>query len=68
MTKFYFTFGQSHYHKYKGIIFDKDCVIEIIGDSDYCRDKMFSIFCDKWSFQYDKLPDMNFFPRGIIKI
>ena len=69
MKKFYFTFGQSHTHSCNGKTLDKDCVVEIKAkNSDEAREKMFEFFGDKWSFQYDKLPDMSFYPRGIIKI
>jgi len=69
MSKFYFTFGQAHEHSYGGRIFDKDCVVEIEAkESSEAREKMFEIFKDKWSLEYEKLPDMSFFPRGIIKL
>ncbi len=69
MKKYYFTFGQSHAYAYGGRTFDKDCVVEIEAENkDDAREKMFEIFGAKWSFQYDKLPNMSFFPRGIMKI
>jgi len=69
MKTIYFTFGQVHRHEHKGIIFDKDCVLEMKAkNSIEARKRMFKIFGDKWSFQYNKLPDMMYFPRGIIKL
>ena len=67
--KSYFTFGQSHVHSVGGTTFDKDCVVEIEAESaEKAREKMFYFFGAKWSFQYDKKPDMSFFTRGIIKL
>jgi len=66
MKTFYFTFGQSHAHAYGGKTYDKDCVVKIEAkDSSEARTKMFNAFGDKWSMQYDKLPDMSFYPRGV---
>ena len=65
----YFSFGQNHAHAKRGITFDKDCIVAIEAPShDKARDIMFKEFGKKWSFQYDTLPDMSFFPRGIIKL
>ena len=71
MKKWYFTFGQSHKYvlniRGEDVVLDKDVVLEI--EASCCseaRDKMWSVFKDKWAFQYDELPDMKFFPRGII--
>lgn len=67
--KFYFTFGQQHAHRFAGITFDKDCVVQIeAGSREQARAKMFSAFGDKWSMQYNEAPDMEYFPRGIFKI
>ena len=69
MNKYYFTFGQSHAHAYGGITYDKDCVIEIEAESSgEARERMFNAFGKKWSMEYDKLPNMDYFPRGIIKL
>jgi hypothetical protein len=65
--KAYFTLGQAHTHSYNGITLDKDCVIEI--ECDEPRNKMMELFGAKWGFEYDnEPPDMQFFPRGIVKI
>ena len=69
MKKYYFTFGQSHAHSVAGKTYDKDCVVEIDAEnSNKAREKMFECFGDKWSFQYDEKPEMEYFPRGIFKI
>jgi hypothetical protein len=69
MKKYYFTFGQIHVHSVNGKTFDKNCVVEIEATS-FCAAKteMLYHFGIKWAMQYTKLPDMSFFPRGIIKI
>jgi len=69
LEKTYFTFGQDHKHIIGGTIYDKDCVVEIENETHSgARVKMFRLFGDKWSLQYDKEPNLEFFPRGIIKI
>ncbi len=69
MKTFYFTFGQSHTHAYGGRTYDKDCVVEIKAkSSNEARKIMFDTFGAKWSMQYDKLPDMSYYPRGIFKL
>lgn len=62
----WFTFGQIHVHSVNGQTFDKDCVVEITAADP--REVMHETFGQKWSIQYDKKPDMNHFPRGIIKL
>lgn len=67
--KYYFTFGQTHVHKINGITFDKDCVVEIeASDPNVARNKIFFLFRRKWSMIYEDPPNMDYFPRGIIKI
>ena len=69
MRKFYFTFGQSHAHAHGGNTYDKDCVVEIEAENSGCaRELMFEAFGAKWSMQYDEMPDMSFFPRGIMHL
>ena len=66
MNKFYFTFGQAHAHSVGGFTYDKDVVVVIEAEtSNDARQKMFAAFGRKWSMEYDQLPDMKFFPRGI---
>ncbi|MEK6884499.1 MAG: hypothetical protein AABY22_33010 [Nanoarchaeota archaeon] len=67
--KTYFTFGQIHTHSVNGKTFDKDCVVEIKAESrSKARKKMIDTFGYRWSLEYRKLPDMSFYPRGIIKL
>jgi hypothetical protein len=64
MKTCYFTFGQEHIHDIGGIVFDKDTVVRIKADDP--REKVFTLFGRKWSMQYDYIPDMSYFPGGII--
>jgi hypothetical protein len=66
MKTSYFTFGQNHVHKINNIIFDKDCVVMIQSENPI--DTMFEVFGEKWAMQYDKEPDLSWYPRGIIKL
>lgn len=72
----YFTFGQSHKHTLTDssgvkVEFDKDCVvlIETTNDNPQSpRQAMFSLFGPKWSHEYDSVPDLGFYHRGVITI
>jgi len=66
MTTSYFTFGQTHIHKVNGKVFDKDCVVKITSPNP--RQTMFDTFGGKWAMQYDEIPDMRFYPRGVIEL
>jgi len=67
--KFYFTFGQDHIHRLPNTLVDRDCVIEIHADSyKDARLKMFDTFGRRWAFQYENIPNMNYFPRGIFNL
>lgn len=69
MKKYYFTFGQIHRHVINKVVYDRNCVVLIEAkNSNAAREKMFKTFGPKWSFQYNNLPDMSFFPRGVIKL
>lgn len=61
----YFTFGQSHTHSFNGKTLDKDIVVKITSTSP--RDTMFELFGNKWAMEYDELPDMSFYPRGVVE-
>ena len=63
MKTAYFTFGQSHVHSVNGFTFDKDVVVKITSENP--RDSMVKYFGHTWAFEYDKEPDMKYFPRGI---
>lgn len=68
MRTHYFTFGQDHIHTFDGIIFNKDCVVEITDENP--RAKMFELFGTKWAFEYNSLDGvkLEYYSRGIIKI
>ena len=69
MEKFYGSFGQNHAHAYNGRTYDKDCIIEIEANSKgEAHDKMFEVFGTKWSMLYDQVPNMEYFPRGIMNL
>jgi len=66
---FYITFGQIHVHSIEGKTFDKDCVAKIQEkDFDKAREKAMIIFKGKFCFLYEEIPDMSYYPRGIIEI
>jgi len=72
MTKYYYSFGQSHTHRVRGVTLDCDSIVEVIVPDDdrgmeLARAKMFDEFGQKWSMQYteDNI-DMSFFPRGVV--
>lgn len=66
MKRAYFTFGQNHVHSVNGVTFDKDCVVCI--DSFDPRQTMFETFGTKWAMQYDEMPDMRLYPRGVFEL
>ncbi len=69
MDSFYFSFGQAHAHRVNGKTFDCNSLVEIKAkDSGQARDIMFENFGPKWSMQYNNLPDMDYFPRGVIPL
>ena len=63
MREAWFTFGQTHVHSVNGFTFDKDVVVHILADDP--RKVMMDTFGPKWGFEYDKLPNMDYYPRGI---
>jgi hypothetical protein len=66
MITSYFTFGYIHTHTYNGIKLDHDVLIKITAENP--RQKMHELFGIKWAFQYDKMPDIAYFPKGIFNI
>lgn len=67
--KFYLTFGQIHVHSVGGTTFDKDSVCEIEAkNSIEAREKVEEAFGLKWANIHDKVPDMSFYPRGILPL
>lgn len=59
----WFTFGQSHIHQHCSTTLDKDTVVKITHVDP--RQVMIDSFGDQWSIEYDKMPDMSFFPKGV---
>lgn len=67
--KFYVSFGQVHSHSINGVTFDKDCLLELKADDhNQAHKQAFKMFDAKFCFVYSKQPDMQFFPRGVIKL
>ena len=62
----WFTFGQAHKHFINGFRYDKDVVVEITAENP--REEMFKIFGNKWAFEYNDVPEMLYYSRGIKKI
>ena len=62
----YFTFGQKHVHRVNGIIWDKDCVAKITAEDP--RKVMIETFGRQWSHEYDSLPDLSYYPRGVFEV
>lgn len=69
MNKYYITFGQVHAHSVNGKTFDKDCVAVIETKSmEEAREISFNTFGPKFCFCTEEIPDMSFFPRGLINL
>lgn len=67
MQSFYVTMGQSHTHHINGRTIDKDSVVEIRAkDKIAARKYAFATFGAKWSNLHSELPDMSYYPRGVI--
>lgn len=66
----YVTFGTAHTHVINGQTFDYNCVAVIDSSSDKeGRAKAFFYFDKKFCFEYfNKQPDMEWFPRGLIRV
>lgn len=67
--KFYISFGQIHIHSICGLTIDKNCLVELNATSKSDAHEMaMDIFDKKFHNVYDALPDMDYFPRGVIKL
>lgn len=67
--KMYITFGQIHVHSINGHTLDKDCVAVINGkDEAHCNELAFSWMNGVFHEHTTKLPDMSYFPRGLIEV
>ena len=66
MITSYFTLGQSHVYRFNRQTLDRDCVIKITAENP--RDVMVECFGLEWAFEYDKCPEMRYFPRGVYNL
>lgn len=63
---YYFSFGQNHVHRCNGHTLDKDVLVKIEAEDP--RLIMVEHFGLNWSFEYDQIPDMKYFPKGIYNL
>ena len=69
MRPFYISFGQAHTHSVAGKTLDRDTIAVIAAENkDDAREKAFKVFEQKWCFVYEELPDMSFFPKGLVNV
>ena len=67
--KFYISFGQTHTHRVNNHTIDKDCIVEHEAlTKREAHDWAMEMFNGTFHNVYDKLPNMFYFPRGIIKL
>lgn len=67
--KYYISFGQVHVHSINRKTIDKDCLVELeAGSHMEARVKAMDLFKGKFHRSFEKLPDMKFFLRGVIKL
>ena len=68
MNKYYFTFGQIHSHVINGVTLDKDSVLLINAETEGAAREFFinTTNSTKWAFTYSEVPEMEYFPRGIV--
>lgn len=66
MPTSYFTFGQTHVHSVGGVTFDKDLVVKITAEDP--RAEMVRHFGVKWGMEYDEMPDLSYYPRGVCEL
>jgi len=65
----YITFGQVHVHSVNGKTFDKDCVAVIDSASLATGHNLaIDIFNSKFHSATATVPDMDYFPRGLIEV
>lgn len=55
-----------HVYRFNGHTLDKDCVVKITAENP--RAEMEKHFGLAWGFQYEKCPEMKYFPRGIYNL
>lgn len=69
MSTSYFTFGQNHTHRYGETTLDCDIVVKITAEDP--RARMFELFGQEWSMEYDEIPQEKldkYYHRGIFEI
>lgn len=67
--KCYVTFGQIHVHSINGKTLDKDCVAEFSAKNIISgHGHAMTIFDEKFHHCTEELPEMSYYPRGIINI
>lgn len=67
--KFWISFGQIHVHVINGRNIDKDCILEVeAATRREAHENAMEMFDKKFYTVYDKLPNMKYFPRGVIKL
>ena len=67
--KFYITFGQIHTHSVNGKTFDKNSVAQIEAKSEAeARTMANNYFKGIYHNLTKEIPDMEFYPRGIIEV
>ena len=67
--KFWISFGQRHKHSINGKTIDKDCILEVeAATRREAHENAMEMFNKEFFTCYDKLPNMSYFPRGVIKL
>lgn len=65
---YYISFGQIHAHTIAGQKYNKDTIAVIKAkDYDDAHDKAMEMFNGKFCFVYEALPDMSYFPDGLVR-
>lgn len=69
MQTYYLTFGQAHAHAVEGKTFDRDCVA-VVKAATYedARKTAFETFVREWCMIDEELPDLAYYPRGLIEL
>lgn len=62
----YFTFGQTHEHSVNGITVNRDVVVKITAEDP--SKVMTELFGTAWAMEYPGLPDLAFYPGGVLEL
>jgi len=66
---YYVTFGQIHVHRVNGRTFDCDTVAVIDAvNLNAAREDAFRLFGDRWHQCEERMPDMSYYPRGLVGV